>query len=103
MPKDHIKVLFRLAQDSDDYPPVAVESVWATRATPKGYTLDNIPFFVREATFGDIVEAVEDGEGTWFLKLLIPSANSLLRVVLFDTTRLNELRQHLAELGCSTE
>lgn len=98
----HAKIRFRLVQDPDGYPPVAVEGLWATR-TPIGYTLDNIPFFTREATLGDTVSAeAKDGE-LWFSAILARSRNSLLRVVLFDPSRVDEVRACLSGLGCDTE
>lgn len=101
--KDHVKIQFRLRQDVDGYPPVAVEGVWATKAPSGGYTLDNIPFFARDATLGDTVSVtVEDGT-FWFSGVLNRSGNSLLRVVLLDPSRVGELRNGLSGLGCSTE
>lgn len=100
--KNHAKIQFRVAQDAGGYPPVAAEGIWATKA-PTGYTLDNIPFFAREATLGDTVSVtVEDGT-LWFSAVLIRSGNSLLRVVLFDPCRVDEVRKGLSGLGCSTE
>ncbi len=99
----HVKILFQLTQDDDEYPPFAVEGIWATRAVPEGYTLDNIPFFVREATLGDTVAAKEAEGALWFSGVLVRSSNSLFRVVLFDAARADELHRHLIELGCSTE
>jgi hypothetical protein len=101
--QNHVKILFRLPQDADGYPPVAVESVWATNAQPGIYLLDNIPFFTREATLGDAVLASDEKGDLWFTRIQVESTNSLVRVVLFDVARLDELRQQLTQLGCSTE
>ena len=101
--KNHVKVLFRLTQDADGYPPVAVEGIWATQESADTFTLDNVPFFTREATLGDTVSAKEEGHNLWFAGMSIRSRNSLLRVVLFDAFRVQELRQRLTDLGCSTE
>ena len=56
----HVKIQFNITQDSEGYPPVAVEGVWAMKAPCGSYVLDNIPFFTRDATFGDTVTAKED-------------------------------------------
>lgn len=100
---DHVKILFRLPQDEDAYPPVATEGVWATKHPSGAYTLDNIPFFARQATFEDTVSAVETDGELWFSDVISRSRNSLLRVVLFDAARVAELRQCLMALGCTTE
>jgi Domain of unknown function (DUF4265) len=97
------KIQFPLTQDADEYPPVAVEGIWATEAHSGGYVLDNIPFFTRDATLGDTISTREEGGNLWFSGILARSGNSLLRVVLFDAGRVDELRQQLTRLGCSTE
>lgn len=49
-----IKVTFRLEQDEDDYPPFAVEDLWALATDkPAEFVIDNIPFFVRAVALGD--------------------------------------------------
>ena len=48
------KVLFRLQQDADGYPPASVEGLWA-KATEGGYEVDNIPFYVYGIAPGDII------------------------------------------------
>lgn len=99
-----VKVYFRLAQDEDGYPPVAVEAVWAQRTTrAHEFTLDNIPFFTREATTGDIILARNEDDHLWFEHVVHRSRNSLIRVVFFDRTCMDRINQHLVTLGCSTE
>jgi hypothetical protein len=100
---DQVKILFSLTQDSDGYPPVSVESVWAI-ALPSGtFVRDNSPFFAREATLGDEVEASSNDDGLWFSRLRTSSGSSLLRVVIFDATRTDELLRRLGILGCVME
>ncbi|HEU4328254.1 MAG TPA: DUF4265 domain-containing protein [Roseiflexaceae bacterium] len=96
------KILFRLKQDDDGYPPVSYESVWAAQQGTH-YQIDNIPFFTREATCDDVVEAtVVDGE-LWFVRVVQYSRSSLLRAVYFDGTDQAAVRAELERLGCSTE
>jgi hypothetical protein len=97
------KIHFRLHQDENGYPPVTIESVWALKAEPEGYFLDNIPFFEREATLGDLVSAKESEGIFWFERILKPSANSLLRAMFFDKGRINEIRHGLSNMGCESE
>jgi Domain of unknown function (DUF4265) len=76
-----VRVNFSLKQEEEGYPPVAVESLWAEPgAKPGEYVIDNVPFFVRDATIGDTILAREEGDGRWFNRLLSRSLNSLLRV-----------------------
>jgi hypothetical protein len=101
---DLVKVHFRLTQDADGYPPVAVESVWAQPTTSAGeYVLDNIPFFASEATIGDVVLVREQGGDLWFDEVVRDSNNSLVRVVFFDHSCVQDVNQRLIDLGCSTE
>lgn len=98
------KVYFRLQQDEDGYPPVAVESVWAQPgANDREYVIDNIPFFASDATLGDTV-LVRNEEGChWFDRLVRPSENSLLRVTFFDRGAAERVSERLTWLGCSVE
>ncbi|MCI0671616.1 MAG: DUF4265 domain-containing protein, partial [Myxococcaceae bacterium] len=97
-------VHFRLTQDEDGYPPVAVESVWAQPgANVREFVIDNVPFFTREATLGDTVSIREEEGHRWFEAVLHPSRNSLVRIVFFDRTCVDRVSAHLTGLGCSTE
>lgn len=100
-----VRLFFSLEQDEDGYPPVAAESLWAV---PTGqsheYALDNIPFFARQATSGDVVQAREgDGGVLWFERMVKPSGKSLLRVTFFQYVKVQEVRGFLKQMGCSTE
>ncbi|MGK3969349.1 DUF4265 domain-containing protein [Sorangium sp. So ce118] len=99
-----MKVYFRLVQDEDGYPPVAVESVWAQSTIKAGeFVLDNAPFFAREATIGDTVLVREEDGHLWFEQVVHRSRNSLARVVFFDRTCIERVNEQLVAFGCSTE
>lgn len=99
-----IKITFQLEQDEDGYPPFAVEDVWASSTeVPAHFVVDNIPFFARQATLGDTVRVVESGGAFMFDSVVARSSNSLVRVILHDPTRVDEVRTELRNLGCSTE
>jgi hypothetical protein len=104
MKTNHVKVFFRLEPDEDDWPPVAAESVWAEPDTLQDtYIIANVPFFTRDATVGDKVQ-VRSADGVlWFAKLLMPSANSLIRIIVPKDEMLDGVNSHLLELGCDTE
>lgn len=98
------KIHFELMQDEDGYPPAAVESVWAEE-TPQGaeYIVDNVPFFIREATLGDTVRVREEDGNLWFDSVVSHSTNSLIRVVFYDRSTVGEVAQRLEALGCTVE
>lgn len=100
-----VRVHFKLDQ-IDDYPPVSVESAW-TIETPEdegyGYVMDSIPFFFSLATLGDRISVEEEGGKLWFKGVVRRSGNSLIRVVLFDPSRTEEVRSALRRLGCDVE
>lgn len=99
----HVKILFWLTKDDDGYPPMEIEGVWAAETGDGGYEIDNIPFFARQATVGDIVEAGSVDGQLFYERTRLRSKHSLMRVVLFDGRDPSPLRADLARLGCSTE
>lgn len=78
------KILFYMDRDEDGYPPVEVESLWAS-AVDDGYALDNIPFFVRGVALGDVVsaEAADDG-ALEFERVVRRGGHSTFRIWLRD-------------------
>lgn len=98
-----VKIHFRLEQDEDGYPPVAVESVWAKEQPDGSYVIDNAPWFTREATLGDVVEAEEEDGALYYSATRSESGSSLLRVVFLTDEEPTSVREALLELGCSSE
>lgn len=100
-----VKIHFELQQDSDGYPPVGVESVWAHPGIEESqYVIDNTPFFAYEATLGDIVKVTESDDGLlWFAALVEASTNSLVRVVFFDRGATEDVTEALMRSGCIVE
>ncbi len=99
----HEKVLFRLERDAEGYPPIDVEGVWAEEIGDGGFIIDNIPFFTRQATLGDVVEVSHSGDELFYASTREWSGNSLLRIVFFHDHDPSNLRSDLTKLGCSTE
>lgn len=99
-----VKVHFPLVQDENGDPPVGAESVWAAPTDRLGeFVLDNVPFFVREATLGDRVSASMRDGVHWFDRLLQRSSNSLIRIVFYDDAQRDRVIRDVERLGCSTE
>ncbi|MET4677160.1 MULTISPECIES: DUF4265 domain-containing protein [unclassified Luteibacter] len=101
---DLVKIFFRIEPDEDGYPEVGCESVWAKESkSPHTYIIDNIPFFARQASLGDAVRVrLLDGV-RWFDGVVSESPNSLMRVVCFDRTSVDDVAKELVALGCTTE
>lgn len=97
------KVLFRLEQDEDGYPPFAVEGLWVTRRPDGKLVVDNIPFFAREIAPGDTILAEDHGEETWFNRLHAVAGASVFRIRAKDEADLQRIREELLGLGLPSE
>jgi len=111
-PSQREKIWFRISQDEDGYPPVSVETLWMSPVTGGAYRLDNIPFFAKGVSCGDMVSAFPGPDGhLWFDQVVDHSGHSTLRVVVFREVddkrpleeRVEELRGRFSSIGCSTE
>lgn len=101
--KQERKVIFRLEKDEDDYPPNDYEGLWATPVENGHYSVDNIPFFVRDISPGDII-SIKDEEGKLFFDSVVAaSTSSVIRVIVYDEGNVPMLRDSLHNLGCETE
>lgn len=100
----HVKIHFRLEVDEDGWPPVGAESLWAVPCEG-GFRIDGIPFFVRDATDGDVVEAVPDANDSAldFTRVVRRSTSSLLRVACYTDDVHEDVRARLTQLGCACE
>lgn len=97
------KVVFLLKPDESGYPPVDAEGLWVESLDGRTARVDNIPFFVQEATLGDVIEyAKEDGE-LRYVSTLLRSKNSLLRVVCYSQADPAQIRNEIERFGCETE
>jgi hypothetical protein len=106
-----IKVGFKLKRDKENYPPADWEWLWASQISNSTFKLDNIPFFAKLISCGDIIAATQTNNGFIFRELIQPSGHSTVRVVVFRENQSDEqlavavesIRQSLRDLGCSTE
>lgn len=105
------KIWFKIEQDDDGYPPVQIESVWATPAGGNLFRLENVPFFAKGVSFKDEVSISEGPDGRkWYADVVLPSGHSTVRVIVYRNAdsqpleeRVGELRQRFIERGCITE
>src|SRR6202035_5372387 len=60
---DRVRVEFQLDHDDDGWPPATTERLWAVPLGEGLVRIDNIPWFVRNIAFGDIVQTRTDPDG----------------------------------------
>jgi hypothetical protein len=99
----HRKIFFELEQDEDGYPPDRWESIWAYEVPQNLFCVDNIPFYVKGISSGDVVLAKDDGEQLVFEELVHPSSNSVIRVYVSDSEDVQAARDGFRALGCQSE
>lgn len=101
-----MKKLFFNLEVIDGYPPVSMESVWA-EVTEEGYLkINNIPFYSKEVSFGDIVSGIQTEENyLLYDKTIIHSKNSTLRIIFFNENQKfkDKILTKLKDLGCDSE
>lgn len=101
---DLVKLLFRLPQDEDGWPPYEVEGVWS-RPQGNDFVVENLPFFVRGLAFEDRIRVDWDDHGDVIaFEVLEPAPYSMVWVLFpNDDTGAPELRDALRALGCEVE
>lgn len=109
---DHLqKVHFKVIPDQDGYPPFNSENLWCMRIDERRFRVDNIPFFVKGVSYGDVVSVAEDENGNLnFVEVIEERGHSTFRVIINDELddqqppeiRIRELAAELEELGCAT-
>jgi hypothetical protein len=98
-----VKIAFELVQDEDGYPPDRWETMWATETESGLYSLDNIPFFARGVSPGDLVKVrKEDGE-LIFDGVVSPSSSSVFRIFVTSSADVQAARDEFRQLGCESE
>lgn len=100
--KSHVKILVHTKAE-DGYPPEEWEGVWAIPVGSGCFKIDNIPFYARNLSCEDIVEAIREGKEYVFRRVVNPSENSTIRVVTHDLADEAGVRDELTGLGCSIE
>jgi hypothetical protein len=77
-----VKVRFSLVQDEDGWPPVSSEGVWAEPLGGDHYRIDNTPWFTRNLSVDDVVEAVAGDDGLlWATRRVSHGGRLTVRVI----------------------
>ncbi|MBB3192643.1 DUF4265 domain-containing protein [Roseateles terrae] len=103
MTDDEIKVLWRLEQDEDEWPPYPVESIWCKQIATGRFKLLNVPYFAHGVAWGDVVTAVEDGGGLWFEAVIQRSGFVTLHAYCKEPAQQLALRDWLKARDCIVE
>lgn len=102
---EHVKVVFELPEEQEGYPPVGSERLWAVpQSEGNSFRVDNIPFYARGVSSGDVVRATLNQEGELiFQEVVKPSGNSTFRLYVFDRAQVQQIRDDLRAMGCPSE
>lgn len=100
---ESVRIVFKLQQDESGYPPSEWERLWAKELPDGSYEIDNLPFYVREISLGDRVSAVRREGELHFERLLLPSRNSTIRVLVKHPEQVEPTRQELRQMGVESE
>ena len=98
----HVKILVN-TQPSDGYPPEEWEGLWAIPLGCNRFKIDNIPFYAKELSCDDIIEANEEDVGYIFSRVIHKSDNSTIRVVIYDLEDEQSVRNAISSFNCSIE
>ena len=95
---NYVKICFM----HDAFEGSTIESAWAKKLE-NGYELDNILFYAKNYSWGDIISA-EERDGELFVTGLIKEmGHSTVRVLVSEVDLVEPLRNALKDLGCSSE
>lgn len=101
--KDRRKIRFQLERDEHGYAPTNFEGLRGAMRADGNFMIDNIPFFVRGLSDGDVVSVRREAGELIFAELVEPSTSSTFRVIPTDLAKSAEIRADLKEPGCGTE
>lgn len=96
---DLLAVNFPVEEDAG----VALECMWCKRNTDSTFTIENIPFYARDVSMGDVI-AVERRNGElWFNGVVERSANTTVRIIGMRKKPFDEIISKVQSFGGTTE
>ncbi|WP_063742769.1 DUF4265 domain-containing protein [Flavobacterium psychrophilum] len=81
---------------------LSVESVWAIKED-NYYRIQNIPFFIPNIAFGDLISVEIDENELYFDEIIETSENSTLQVIFFDEKDVKTITTKLQSFNCGWE
>jgi Domain of unknown function (DUF4265) len=98
-----VKLSFKLTVDQIGPFPVTVESLWCV-VEGDYFRIKNIPFFVDELSFDDLISVSKVSAGIYQIAAIIsPSGNSTIWLLVRDVLHGKQCLESLSALGCGVE
>ncbi len=101
--ENYKKIVFELEQDTDGYPPDKWESLWGHEEENGYYCIDNIPFYAKGVSSGDVIAVVPAEGRLQFERVVHASGNSVVRLYVSEVSDMQATRDSFRELGCESE
>ena len=98
MTENHLKILFR----HDAFEGNDIESAWATREG-EFYKLDNILFYAKEFSWGDLIKAKLINDELYVDVLVKESGHSTVRILFENVNDVQSTRDQLKSMECDSE
>jgi hypothetical protein len=98
MEENYVKLLFK----HDAFEGNDVEGAWALKEG-EFYKLDNILFYAKEFSWGDIIKAKKENNELYAESLIQESGHSTVRILFSDVSLVELTRNLLKDKGCSSE
>ena len=95
--EQYVKILFKHCafNEDDESDCEDIESAWA-KVEGDSYVLDNILFYAREYSLGDVISAVEKDGDLYASGLIRESGHSTIRVLFYDIEAKNRVSPDIA-------
>lgn len=81
---------------------LAVESVWVLKEE-NGYRVKNIPFFIPNIAYDDIIIVEEEDGELFFDDIVMEFGNSTLQVIIYNENDIEEIIKKIENFDCGWE
>lgn len=82
---------------------IAEEKLWIEKKNDLEYQIKNIPFFVPNLAYNDIISVENDEGELYFEELIRPSEHSTIQIVFFNTESIKDVTRDIEKMICSWE
>lgn len=97
------KIIFKL---ENNWHKQGTETVWASKLSNNQYRIENVPFYAKGISYGDIVKINSKGDDLHFSEVVEKSKHSTYRIYLMpeiSNERFKEFWNGLQVIGCTYE